>query len=136
MHDDPADDMSGGYEVSIDRSRNRLYLTLEGVLDEETAEAHVEEMLEMAEELGPGFDMVNDISEFKPMTQGATETIERGKRGLEARGVSAVVRVTGESVVGKMQFERVGDDDEGYHVATAETVEEAEELLDGFREQG
>lgn len=78
--------------------------------------------------------MVNDISECTPMTEDATDTIERGKRGLTERGVSAVVRVTGESVVGKMQFDRVASGTEGYHVATAETVEEAEALLDEFRE--
>lgn len=126
--------MSGEYEVNADRAANRLYLKLEGILDEETAEDHVVDMLSAADELEPGFDMVNDISEFKPMTQQATDTIERGKRGLTERGVSAVVRVTGESVVGKMQFERVGGGMEGYHVATAETVEAAEQLLDEFRE--
>lgn len=128
--------MSGDYEVDIDEDRNRLYLTLEGHLDEEVAEAHVDDMLAAADELTPGFDMVNDISSFTPMSDGATDTIERGKRGLTERGVSAVVRVTGESVVGKMQFERVGDGVEGYHVATAETVADAEELLDRFREEG
>jgi hypothetical protein len=80
--------------------------------------------------------MVNDISAFTPLDDEATDTIERGKRGLTDRGVSAVVRVTGESVVGKLQFDRVADGEEEYHVATAETVEEAEELLDRFREEG
>lgn len=126
--------MSGDYEVTVDRELNRLYLALEGLLDEETAESHVEDMLAAADELRPGFDMVNDISEFTPMNEGATETIERGKRGLTERGVSAVVRVTGESVVGKMQFDRVAEGEEGYHVATAETVTDAEALLDDFRE--
>lgn len=126
--------MPGNYEVRIDRAANRLYLTLEGVLDEDTAEDHVKELLAAADELDPGFDMINDISSFKPMTQQATDTIERGKQGLTERGISAVVRVTGESIVGKMQFERVGSGEEGYHVATAETVEDAETLLDSFRE--
>jgi len=128
--------MSGDYDIEIDREANRLYLTLEGLLDDATAEAHVADMLDAAEDLEPGFDMVNDISEFTPMTEGATATIEEGKRGLTEKGVSAVVRVTGESVVGKMQFDRVGDGEEGYHVAMAETVDEAEDLLDQFRADG
>lgn len=124
--------MPGEYEITVDGERNRLYLTLAGLLDEGTAEAHVEDLLAAADGLEPGFDMVNDISEFTPMTDAATATIERGKHGLAERGVSAVVRVTGESVVGKMQFSRVGE--EAYHVATAETVAEAEDLLDRFRD--
>lgn len=126
--------MSGTYDVDVDTSANRLYLELDGMLDAETAEAHVEDMLAAADGLEPGFDMVNDISSFTPMNQDTSDVIEEGKEGLTERGVSAVVRVTGESVVGKLQFDRVGTDSEGYHVATAETREEAERLLDQFRE--
>ena len=128
--------MAGSYDLDVDHETNRLYLSLKGLLDAETAEAHVEEMLAAADDLDPGFDMVNDISTFKPMSQEATEAIERGKDGLTERGMSAVVRVLGESVVGKMQFDRVGSGSEGYHIATAETVEAAKELLDAFRKNG
>lgn len=127
--------MAGDYEVSVDHDKNRLYLKLDGLLDEETANEHVVEMLAAADELDHGFDMVNDISTYKPMSQEATEAIERGKAGLTERGMSAVVRVLGESVVGKMQFDRVGSGREGYHIATAETREEAERLLDNFRDE-
>jgi len=34
-----------------------------------------------------------------------------------------------------VQFDRVGDRDEAYHVATAGTVERAERFPDGFRER-
>lgn len=121
--------MSGDYEVQIDREGNRLYLTLSGLLDEETAEAHVEELLAAADELEPGFEMINDISEFTPMTEGVSGTIERGKRGFSERGVGVVVRVAGGSALGKMQFERVGTEEEGYHVSAVETREDAEALL-------
>lgn len=106
------------------------------MLDEETAEAHVDDMLDAADELEPGFDMVNDISTFKPMSPEAKQAIERGKEGLTERDMSAVVRVTGESALGELQFSRVGTDKEGYHVATAETRMEAERLLDEFRREG
>ena len=124
-----------GYEVETDRVENRLSLKLEGMLDEETAHEAAEATIEHAEELRPGFEMINDISEFKPLSQEATDAIERGKRGIAERDVGAVVRVVGDSVVGKMQFERVTGDAEGYHVATAESREQAERFLDRFREQ-
>lgn len=125
---------NGDYEVEVDGVRNRLFLTLDGMLDGETAGEAMDVMLERAENLDSGFDMVNDISSYKPMSQDATDELERGKQGLSALGMSAVVRVTGDSVVGKMQFERVVSDT-SFHVATAETPEQAEEFLDEFRRE-
>jgi hypothetical protein len=120
------------YEVRADESKNRLYMTLVGMLDEETASEVVSEIEAAVGRLDPGFTIVNDISEFKPMSEDAVDKIEEGKALAAEAGVDATVRVTGESVIGKMQFERVGGGAESYHVATAETVEEAEELLAEF----
>lgn len=119
------------YELELDRERNRLFLTLEGTMDLETTREYAEDVLSAADQLQPGFDVVNDISGFQPVAQEATDAIEHGKEGLAERGVSAVVRIPGDSIVGKMQFDRVGDED--YHVATAENCEQAERFLDEFR---
>jgi hypothetical protein len=120
------------YDVTVDTDRNRMYMTFEGMLDEEQAEAALAEVEAALSDLEPGFGLVNDISEFRPVSQAVTDRIEDGKQLLVERGATAAVRVTGESVIGKMQFERVGGGAESYHVATAETVEEAEELLAEF----
>jgi hypothetical protein len=123
----------GTYMVELDHENDRLYLELTGMLDEETAHEAAEAAAEGGHDLGEGFQMITDISEFKPLSQAATDAIEKGKAGVAEAGVSAVVRVVGESVTGKMQFDRVGDGDEGYHVATAESREQAQEFLDEFR---
>jgi hypothetical protein len=120
------------YDVSVDTDRNRMHMTFEGMLDEEQAEAALAEVEAALSDLEPGFGLVNDISAFRPVSQTVTDRIEDGKQLLVERGATAAVRVTGESVIGKMQFERVGEGEESYHVATAETVEEAEELLAEF----
>jgi hypothetical protein len=106
------------------------------MLDEETAHAAAEATIEGAQRLDPGFQMINDISTFKPVSQQATDAIDKGKAGIADQGVEAVVRIVGDSVVGKMQFDRVGDGDRSYHVATAENRAQAEEFLDRFRDQG
>ncbi len=124
-----------GYKIEIDRQKNRLYLTLEGMMNEETAREHVRELVDAADDLEDGFDMVNDIREFKPFSQEVTDVIEEGKQGLTDNGVSAVVRVTGDSSIGALQFTRVGSEEQGYQARTAETVAEAEALLDRLREQ-
>ena len=68
-----------------------------------------------------------------PFDQQPTEYVERGKEIRAENGVAATVRVV-DSTITKMQFERAGDSDEEYHVATAETVEQAEALVERFRE--
>jgi hypothetical protein len=123
----------GTYMVDLDHENDRLYLELTGMLDEETAHEAAEAAAEGGHDLGEGFQMINDISEFKPLSQAATDAIEKGKAGVAEAGVSAVVRVVGESVTGKMQFDRVGDEDQSYHVATAESREQAVEFLEEFR---
>jgi hypothetical protein len=123
------------YEIEADTETDTIYMTLEGMLEAEDAEAAVDEVEAAIDAVGSPFYLINDISEFNPVSQEATAAIERGKALLAKRGVEAVVRVVGESVVGKMQFERVGDEVEAdYHVATAGTVEDAEELLAEFRD--
>jgi hypothetical protein len=109
---------------------DRVVLTLEGRLGEELADEAVEELRSVLDSLSGDFYFVNDISEFKPLSQDAAAAIERGKQALAEHDVNAVVRVTGESNLGKMQFDRVGEQD--YQVATAETKTDAEELLEEF----
>ena len=111
-----------------------MFLTQYGMYDDETATAMLDELDRKTGELPEGFDLVNDIREFKPLEQQKTKYIERGKEIVAENGVGALVRVV-ESAITEMQFERVGDDDESYHVATAETPREAERMLDRLRDE-
>jgi hypothetical protein len=117
------------FDIEADRTQNRLHMDLRGSLDEEQARSAVETVEEEAAKLSPGFDVINDISEFKPLSQDVTETISEGKEILADSGVGALVRVTGDSALGDMQFSRVGGD-EGYAVTKVESVEEAKTKLD------
>ncbi len=119
----------GEYDVRIDRSANRLYLTLDGHLDDETVETAADEVIDAMGRLDPGWEMINDISTFKPASQEATAHIERGKEAAAKSDVGAIVRVV-DSVTGKMQFSRVGGELETYEVTEAESVAQAEQLLD------
>jgi len=121
------------WTVRIDESKNRLYLTLEGQLSVAEAEAAADEVIAGAKQLDPGFDQVTDMRSFKPTDQAAVDHIERGKRGLVENGVAAVCRVVAESTTGQMQFDRAGEGAETYAVAKAESVDEAEKLLDQRR---
>ena len=119
----------GDFDIEADTGANRLNMELSGSLDAEDADAAVEAVEREAAKLDDGFEVINDISEFEPLSQDVADTIAEGKRALSAAGAGALVRVTGDSAIGSMQFDRVGDAD-GYDIATAETVADAETLLD------
>ena len=72
---------------------------------------------------------------FQPTDEAALEEVERGKRGLAENGMAAAVRVTSESATGQMQWDRAGEDAEGYQVAKAGSIDHAEKLLDKRRQE-
>ncbi|RXK47347.1 hypothetical protein [Halorientalis pallida] len=123
----------GDWNVRIDEAKNRLYLTLDGQLSVAEAEAAADEVIEKTGLLESGFDEVNDMRTFKTTDEAALEHIERGKRGIVENGVAAVCRVVSDSATGQMQFDRAGEGEEEYAVAKADSVEEAEKLLDSRR---
>ncbi|MFB6140406.1 MAG: hypothetical protein ABEJ26_08235 [Halosimplex sp.] len=119
------------YEVDADPRTNRLHLDFTGRLERETMEEAADETLEAAERLRDGFDIVNDLSGFTPPSPEAAEPIERAQAELKEMGVDRVVRVvdaeTSQVVVNA--FERRSRD-VGYSGETADTVAEAERLLE------
>ena len=123
------------WSVSLDESKNRLYLTLAGHIDESGAAAAADATIEGAKRLEEGFDLITDLSDFQPSDPEAMKHIERGKKGIAKHGVSAVVRVMAESTTGQMQFDRAGEDEESYQLAMADSQEKAEKLLDERRKQ-
>lgn len=119
----------GEFSIEADTGANRLHMELSGTLDAEAAAAALEAVEREAAGLDDGFEVINDISGFKPLSQDVADTIAEGKRSLSEAGAGALVRVTGDSAIGSMQFDRVGDAD-GYDIATVETVADAEAMLD------
>lgn len=119
----------GEFTVEADTGTNRLYMELSGSLAADDATAALEAVEREAARLDDGFEVINDISAFEPLSQDVADTIADGKRALSEAGAGALVRVTGDSAIGSMQFDRVGDAD-GYDIATVETVADAEAMLD------
>ncbi len=122
----------GSWNVEVDEETNRLYIDLNGALGED-GERSTQAVVDGAERLSPGFDIITDIRGYRP--SGNEGTLERGKRAMRENGASAAVRVMPDSTTASMHFERVGEDEEAYPVAHAESVEEAERLLDERRKQ-
>jgi hypothetical protein len=122
----------GDWNVDADHEKNRLFITLEGYLDAEESKASSDAVIEAAESMADGFDVITDISDAQPGDTESVEHIQRGKQAVADNGATAAVRISPESATGQMQFERAGD--AAYPVAMAESVEKAEKLLDQRRE--
>lgn len=118
------------YEIEADRATNRLYLTLQGTLDADQLAEAADEAVSEAERLREGFDIVNDISRFRPPSPEAAKPIKEAQGQLLEMGVERVVRVADDetSQVVVNAFSRRSQQ-VGYDAMTAESVPEAERKL-------
>jgi hypothetical protein len=117
------------YEVRVDTNKNRLYLILKGFLKDGQAKEAADQVIAGIDKLKPGFDIITDIREFKPMSPKGSDEIARGQQYAKDKGVRRIVRVVGREVIGGMQFDRVAQNTEVGGEYT-ESIENAEALLD------
>jgi hypothetical protein len=119
--------------MDIDEEKQRAYLTLAGELGTNGHAEAADACEDAAERLNEGFDLINDMRTLEPADEAAMRETERGKRALAQGGMAAAVRVVSESTTGQMRFDRAGEGEEDYAVAKADSVEQAEKLLDQRR---
>ena len=125
----------GDWNVEVDQEKNRLYVDMSGEMTVEEAEANQQATVDALEKLDEGFDVVTDLRGIVVNEDEVLEFLETGKRRINDAGASAAVRVEPDSTTAQMQFERVGEDKEGYAVAQADSLETAEKLLDKRRDE-
>lgn len=123
----------GEYSCRVDTARNRLYITIRGFFREPEIGPLEAELQSLLGQLKPGFDVVTDLSGFKPASPGAAEAIRRGGELVKARGRRHAVRVTGGIVSGLLQFKRLlGGVFAEDGVRYARSVAEADRILDAW----
>lgn len=122
---------SMAYETEADREHNRLYLSLSGRMSGEEIEAAAAETMATAGDLTAGFDLINDLTGFKPVAPEDAKPIKETQKRLVEQGVDRVIRVVDDdtSNVIVQTFERRSQD-AGYSGETAESVEDAERMLE------
>lgn len=119
------------YEINADTLTNRLHIDLTGRMDADEISAAADVTVDEADRLDDGFDIVTDLSGFKPPSPEAAKPIKRAQAQLKEMGVDRVVRVTDAetSQVVTNAFERRSLD-VGYSGETADSLGEAEHMLD------
>ena len=120
------------YSIYANVSKNRLYLILHGFFTDDEVRKANERAIAEIKKLRPGFDIINDISDFKPATPVGAEDIKRSQIFANERGAKRIFRVVGKdmvaSAIATMQFSRTSHT-AGYEADIVATVEEAEKLL-------
>ena len=125
----------GEYEYRIDPSKNRLYIRLSGFFKDDEVDPLLQELQRRLTGVPPGFDVVTDLTGFKPGNTAAAEALRRGGELVKTKGRRRAVRVTGGLVSGLLQFKRIlrpvfKDEDVRY----ARSVTEADRILDSWDE--
>jgi hypothetical protein len=123
------------YTVTANIEKNRLYVTLVGFFDYNQMKECTDKTILELKKLKPGFDVITDISQFKPLGQDTLVEVERAQAQFKKSGIRYGLRVEGKSKLTSMQFSRVGKTVD-YIPDTVETLEEAEKLLDSKITQG
>ena len=115
--------------VRADVVKNRLYLTLVGFFSDEEMKQGSDQVIEFINKLKPGFNIINDISKFKPATPKGAEELKRAQQAAVEAGVRRTIRVIGSEGIAQMQFARKGKES-GLEADVAASVEDAEKMLD------
>lgn len=118
-------------EVRSDAKRKRLLLTISGANDAKDTSEGAAKVLAAARALGPGFDLVNDISTMKVAGDDVAAIISRTQAELTKLAPRRVVRVVGKAAMASLMMSRTAREAHvTYGVQTVATLAEAEALLD------
>jgi len=121
-----ADDMR---RVRADKNKNRLYLRFSKMTNQEMADEIIE-VANAVKSLKPGFTCLTDLSDLTAPSGKERRMARLVIEYLSMTGVSKVVRVGSEKNFNLLDQDsrEIGE----YSAVHADTVEEAEELLDQF----
>lgn len=120
-------------KVRIDALKNRVYVTLAGVMNREEVVELKENYIQALHKMRRGFDVLVDAKELKPCSSDVQRVFEEITR-LESRlGLTRIARVEGVTPLGAMQLDRISrtvSKTPGMHF---KSLVEAESFLDQAR---
>jgi hypothetical protein len=121
------------FQVSSNATKNRLYITLAGHMESSERQEAMRAIMAEAGKLGPGFDIITDISELHATDQAGFKDFLRAKSTLKLKGVGHIIRVT-RIPLSRIQLERISEA-AGYQSDYANSVAEADQQLDALHSQ-
>jgi hypothetical protein len=116
------------YQVRADITRNRLFVTLSGFFHYRDMKECTDTTIEEAQKLLPGYDVITDISLFKPVGPRTLEEVKRGQAYFTHSAVRHAMRIRGAAILTATQFARAGKSVD-YHPVTVATMSDADTYL-------
>jgi hypothetical protein len=113
-------------EIKIDLLKNRLYITLGRVRKDKVADS-ARQIEEEIHKLEPGFTCITRMIDVREIDANDVRAIIEIQDMLAEHGMSKAVRVGADA--GKELLDRIGQD-VSYIALSADTLEEAEQILD------
>lgn len=114
------------YSIRTDKSKNRIYIVL-GAAETGDGEKLVAEIKAETALLKPGFTCVSDITHFSMNDPKEAVWADQALKSLADAGMVRAVRVVGQKVDYLETTEKYG-----YTVGLAETVQDADRILDSL----
>ncbi len=118
------------YRIKKDIGKNRLYMSVSGIISIAEAKKIKEVLADEVKDLQPDFDLVNDISRFIHGQEEAGKILQEIMNFLIANNVNRIVRVVGDSKEGLIQFANNSLAVDSYKLKYVPTLAEAEKFLD------
>jgi hypothetical protein len=118
-------------EIQPDIGKNRLFIRIEGRLEDSDARAVGDEIIRAMDRLRPGFALISDLSQAEPMGPQGVEQLKRIILVSRERKVGQMVRIVGRAAQAALQFARTSKEYQ-HEPYLAFSREEAERLLDGL----
>ncbi|MDP2039128.1 MAG: hypothetical protein Q8L04_17245 [Ignavibacteria bacterium] len=117
-------------KITADQAKNRLHISMIGVLTIEEARKSKQTIESAVASLKAGFDVINDLSRFIRGDDAAGNVLKEIIILLIQKGVNRVVRVVGTSKSGLLQFANNSLQIEQYKISYVPTLADAELFLD------
>ncbi|MDH4262599.1 MAG: hypothetical protein OEV78_06075 [Spirochaetia bacterium] len=117
------------YDIYAKPEKNRIYMKLKGFFRDEQVKEASDKFLSELEKLQPNFDIINDISEFRPATAKGAQIIKDAQIKVAQKGIKRLVRIVDKSVSGLLQFKTTAKE-AGYDGIAVSSLEEAIKYLE------
>jgi len=118
------------HKITLNKEKNRIYITLAGFVSEAEAETIKKSLSAEVNNLAPLFDVITDISNFRLGLEQSSDVLKEIIKLFIGLKVGRVIRVVGSSQAGMLQFATYTGNDPHYKVSYVPTIEDAENLLE------
>jgi hypothetical protein len=117
-------------DIHADVGKNRIFIRIEGQVDNTQAKAVADAIIKEMDRLRPGFDVVSDLSNAEALGPESLAEFKRIVEAQRARKFGRAVRIVGRSPQTALQLARTSKEAQ-HEPHLAFSREEAERWLDG-----